>query len=477
MPDLTADPLRWSVADLVGAFRAGTLSPVELLESSLSRIGDVDDEVHAYVQSTADLARQQAEAAAEAYRVGDAGPLAGVPVSVKDAFHLAGYPTTLGSLRHVDDVAEVDSGVVRRLRGAGAVFPGKTNVPEFCQSATTQNLLGPDTTNPWDTARTPGGSSGGAAASVASGTCTLAVGSDGGGSIRIPAAFTGLVGLKPTTDRCADEHGFRAFSPFCSPGPLAWRTDDARHLFSVLADESVVRGHPVRRRIAWCPRPERRPVDRDLADVLSTAVAGLSALGHRVEEVDLPTGGWMAGFGDQVVAEEYKRRGDLLAEPDQLTDYVRATLTAGRSVDDTALERARSAQVAHGVAVDAVFESHDMIVTPATAVPAFRLGERPTEVDGEPVDRLWGAFPFTTPFNVSGHPAMVVPVGLVEGMPVGLQLVAAAGHEADLLDTAEQLEEALDLQLWCRDLPAGDHRQIISPGGQAAMTSLQEDAF
>src|SRR5690606_28447311 len=135
------------------------------------------------------------------------GPLLGVPVAVKDVFHVGGVVSTLGSRLHEHQVAKHDSGVVRRLRAAGAMFVGKTNTPEFCQSATTDNLLGPDTGNRWDPARTAGGSSGGSAAAVAAGLASVAVGSDGGGSIRIPAAFTGAVGVKPTLGRCADEQG------------------------------------------------------------------------------------------------------------------------------------------------------------------------------------------------------------------------------------------------------------------------------
>ena len=453
MPEADVDPLRWSVADLISAFREGTLSPVEVAEMSLARIEVVDDVLHAFVRVTADLAREQAAAAEAAYRSDEAGPLAGVPVSVKDAFHLAGHPTSLGSLHHIDGVAAKDSGAVRRLRAAGAVFPGKTNVSEFCQSGTTDNLLGPDTANPWDPDRTPSGSSGGAVASVAAGICPLAIGSDGGGSIRNPAAFTGLVGLKPTIGCLADEGGFEVFSPFISHGPLAWRVDDARRLYSVLLDRPVKRQDTSPQRIAWCPRPEGRPVAPGVADRSVDAIAALSGLGHRVEEIDLPLAGWSRGFGDQIIAEEHRRRGSLLADPDRLTEYVRLTLAAGPSLTDADLERAEDAQVDHRAAVDSVFESHDLIATPATAVPAFPLGERPSEIDGVAVGSLWGAFPFAVPFNVSGHPAIVVPVGMADGLPVAIQLVGAARRDALLLDVSEQLEEELALELWRHELP------------------------
>lgn len=448
--DPVTDPLSWSVADLLAAYRSGTLSPVEVAEAALARIGEVDPGLHAYVCVTPELARDQAKAAETAYRRGDAGPLAGIPVSVKDAFHVAGVPTTLGSRFHLGDVASRDSGAVMRLRAAGAVFVGKTNVPEFCQSATTENLIGPDTANPWDPTRTPGGSSGGAAASVASATCPLAVGSDGGGSIRIPAAFTGLVGLKPTYGRCVDENGFRAFSRFIAPGPLAWRVDDARRGYSVLLDEPV--GHSSRSgsRVAWCPRPEGRPVDDGVATATADAVERLGLIGHALAEVDLPVGGWADAFGPLVLAEEHDRRGHLLAGPEDLTDYESVTLEAGASLTAADIERAEAAVARHRQAVESVFESHDLIATPATAVPAFRLGERPNSIAGQAVGTLWGAFPFAVPYNVSGHPAIVLPVALVDGLPVAIQLVARLGDEARLLGVAEELEEALSLALWTR---------------------------
>ena len=154
-------PLWWPVQRLVDAYRSGSLSPVEVSELAQARIAEVNPTLHAFVLPTPELARGQAAEAETAYRNGSAGPLAGVPISIKDAFHIEGHVTTLGSLAHTDDVARHDSGAVRRLRRAGAVVVGKTNVSEFCQSATTDNLLGPDTANPFDPRRTAGGSSGG----------------------------------------------------------------------------------------------------------------------------------------------------------------------------------------------------------------------------------------------------------------------------------------------------------------------------
>ena len=257
-------PLWWPASRLVSAYRDRTMSPVEVAELAQKRIDEINPTLHAFILPTPELAHRQAGAAEAAYRNGRAGPLAGVPVSIKDAFHIEGHVTTLGSLAHAGEMAGTDSGAVSRLRRAGAVFVGKTNVSEFCQSATTDNLLGPDTANPFDPSRTAGGSSGGAAASVASGTCTLGLGSDGGGSIRIPASFCGLVGFKPTYGTIDDAGGFKAFSPFISVGPLARTVADARCLHTVLdaggSGNTTTPDAVGARRVAWCPNPEGRPV-------------------------------------------------------------------------------------------------------------------------------------------------------------------------------------------------------------------------
>ena len=449
------DPLWWSVGRLVGAYRSGSLSPAEVCELALARIAEVNPRLHAYILPTPELARRQAAEAEAAYRDGTAGPLAGVPVSIKDAFHIEGHVTTLGSLAHADDVAGHDSGAVRRLRRAGAVFVGKTNVPEFCQSATTDNLLGPDTANPFDPRRTAGGSSGGAAAAVASGTCTVGLGSDGGGSIRIPAAFCGLVGFKPTFGTIDDDGGFRAFSPFISAGPLARCVADAYSLHSVLAGvatQNQDRMSPhrpaglARHRIAWCAKPEGRPVEINVAEAVIAAVAELGARGHEVNPVELDFGGWEEIFSPIVLAEEGERRDHLLGGPHELTWYHRRSLEAAQQLDPAVLAAAHSALAQYRERVDRYFGDCDVIATPATATTAFELGCRPAMIAEQPVGRLWGAFPFAVPFNVTGHPAVVLPVGFADGLPVAIQLVGRHGGDAELLSLAEELEALLDVR-------------------------------
>lgn len=442
MPDTS--PLAWPVADLISAYRTGELSPVEVAQASLDAISAIDGELHAFVTVDPAMTLAQAEAAATRYRDGNPGPLDGVPVSVKDAFHLRGLPTTLGSLHHRNDVSVSDSGVVARLRAAGAVFTGKTNTAEFGQSATTDNLLGPDTGNPWDPTRTAGGSSGGAAASVAAGMVNLAVGSDGGGSIRIPAAFCGLFGLKPTRGRCPDEGGFRAMTDFVSPGPLAWRAADARPMLEVLARRNYPRRQLRPLLVGYCARPEGRAVHSEIVAATDRAAKLLEQIGHRVEAVDLPITGWNDVFGPLVLEDEARERGHLLADPDLLTEYERRSLIAAQRLDPADVERARRELPVYRQRISDLFLNYDVILTPATAVPAFPLGQRPRTIDEREVDALWGAFPFAVPFNVAGTPAATTPIGLVEGMPVGAQLVTPMHTEALLLEVAQSLEEAVE---------------------------------
>ena len=267
MPDRGSEsPIYWPIASLIEAYRHGLLSPVEVVEEVLARIDRLNPSLHAYLVRFDELTRRQAREAEAAYRAGRALPLSGVPISIKDTFPLAGAVTTFGSVVHRHNVTQRDSGVVRRLRASGAVFTGKTNTAEFGQSATSDNRLGPEASNPWDTTRTLGGSSGGAAVSVAAGLASVALAADGGGSIRIPASFTGLLGFKPTYGLIPDEGGLPAMSDFVCPGPLARSAADARSFLGALLDRRMSRaGAGGGLRIAWCPRPEGRPVDPGVA--------------------------------------------------------------------------------------------------------------------------------------------------------------------------------------------------------------------
>lgn len=442
------DISRLSVAGLVEAYRKRSLSPVDVTRVFMERIERLDPVLHSYVLSTPELALQQARDAEQAYGNGKAGPLAGVPVAIKDAFHVAGVQTTLGSKVFKGHISRADSGLVRRLRASGAVFLGKVNTPEFGQSATTDNMLGPDTANPWDTGRTAGGSSGGSAAAVAARLATVAIGSDGGGSIRIPAAFTGIFGLKPSPGVCPDENGFRAMSEFVSAGPMSRSVADSRVLLEVLAGSAFQRRRVKKPlRIAYCPAPEDRPLDSGVHAVLEQVAKTFADMGHHVENDHPPIQGWTEIFGPLVLEEEHRERGHLLQHcPDKITRYEQSTLRAALSLDPGAVHRAREQLPVFRSRLASYFDSYDLLLVPATAVPAFPLQDRPKFIDGKAVDWLWGAFPFTAAFNVGGVAASVVPGGFAGELPVGVQLVARAGAEHFLLDVSQDLEEALGFE-------------------------------
>jgi len=446
---LRQSPLFWSISQLVHGYRSGQLSPVEVVREALERIERYDPQLRAFLTRLDDLAFSQAAVAESAYRAGAELPLSGVPVSIKDTFDLAGARTTYGSQFYARHVSTRDSGSVSRLRAAGAVFIGKTNTAEFGQSATTDNTLIDDACNPWDISRTPGGSSGGGAASVGAGLATVALAADGGGSIRIPGAFTGLFGLKPTHGLCRNEHGLPAMSDFVCPGSLSRDVADGRLFLEVLAGQSYPRAPGGKGlRIAWCANPEGRPVDPAVAEVVAGAVRLLSDLGHDVIETDLPLGGWKDVFGPLVLEEEMRLRGHFLDDSGgELTDYEQATLEAARAVTPDDAERARRDLRDYVARLDSFMDAYDAIVTPATATCAFPLRQRPTLVDGRRVSELWGAVPFTSPFNVSGQPAAALPCGMIGALPVALQVVTRRNHEQLLLDLCEDLEDAIGFDL------------------------------
>ena len=449
MPDMPAGlaPVYWPVNELVAAYRSRELSPVDVIEHTLNRIDTFNPVLNAFLGRLDELAREQAAAAEQAYAKGVAGMLCGVPVSIKDTFHVAGSVTTFGSLAYRSNMSRHDSGVVKRLRAAGILITGKTNTSEFAQSATTENLFADDCHNPWDTSRTAGGSSGGAAASVAAGLSSMAVGADGGGSIRIPAAFTGLFGIKPTYGLCHDENGLNAMSDFISPGPLTRWVADARMMLAVLAEKAYPRlASKAGLRIAWCARPGGRPHDPQVISVAEAAVEKLVEYGHNIIEYALDIDGWEEAFGPLVLHNEYRERDHLLDEAaDILTGYERRSLELARELSAEDVEKARRRHAEYSRRMQTLFDDFDLIITPTTAVPAFPVGQRPTEIDSREVHWLWGAFPCTAPFNVSGNPAASLPCGLVDSLPVGLQIIGPAFNESRILDVAEDLEEALNL--------------------------------
>jgi amidase len=451
--------------ELAAMIRAGNLSSRELVEASLERIEALQPELNAFVHVDA----EGALAAAEAVGAGDERPFAGVPIAVKDTAQVAGMPYRLGSDVFGDFVAQVDAFVVRRLREAGFVIVGKTNLPEFgILPVTEPRRFGP-TRNPWDTERTPGGSSGGAAAATAAGMVPLAHGSDGGGSIRIPAACCGLVGLKPSRGRIS--RGPEQGDDFLvQDGVLTRTVAETAVLLDVLAGYETGDA-------SWAPPPAEpfaaaaarepgrlrvgvtttAPIDAPLDPLCEQAVRDaaelLESLGHDVEEVEAP---WAEGgllevftlvfgtpismglfFGAQVTGRE---------PSEELVEPLSWTIWNGireRNALDYLL--ARTQLGAFSRAIVALWNEYDVVMTPALAQRPVRIGE----IDAcstEPWEdfRRSGQFtPYTAIFNVTGQPAISVPLFHGEdGLPVAVQLAGRPAGEGDLLALAAQLETA-----------------------------------
>lgn len=448
----------YEIADRIGR---GELSPVDVMQAYLMRIERFNPELNAIVALHADRALDAARQAERRLARGEAlGPLGGLPFAVKDLEDVAGMRTTHGSPLFREHVAAADSINVERMRRAGAIPIGKTNTPEFGAYMQTSNQVYGTTRNPWNPARTPGGSSGGSAAALVSGMVPLVTASDGGGSIRIPACFTGCVGLKPTFRRIPQRPDpILVFDDTAVWGPLTLTVRDAARLADCTfgpheADpnacprpetsyEATLAQSPGQLRIGYC-RSFGTRVQSDVAREVEAAVQVLAALGHVVEEhrEPVPFAGkaWSIISITSVYLHQHR---SLDEEPEKIDPMMRHGMERVRAhgADDLAYAYRRRTEVCAWT--EAVFDKFDLLATPTLPLEAFPVEQlHPAEIEGERV-RTHDAFPFTYPFNLSGHPAISLPAGMTDsGLPVGLQLVAPRYREDRLLQVARAFEEA-----------------------------------
>jgi aspartyl-tRNA(Asn)/glutamyl-tRNA(Gln) amidotransferase subunit A len=423
------------------------LSPVELLESCLRRIEAVNPAVNAFVALDTDRARAAAREAEAAVMRGDhLGPLHGLPVGIKDNTEVAGVRTTYGSPIFRDFVPEADLGAVARIRAAGGVILGKTNVPEFSAGANTRNAVYGATGNPFDPSRSVAGSSGGSAAALATGMAPLALGTDTGGSIRIPAAFCGVVGLKPTWGRVSVAGVFPLAPSLDHVGPLARTVADARLLLDAIAT-----GRPREPRAQWSAglRGVRVAVAEELMPgrlapsvtrALDDAAAALRALGAEVVPASAPaTREPLLAYVPIQQAEALHTHRTAGLYPDRAEEYgadVRARLDLARSVGLEDYLEAQERRRALVEGLSKLFGDARLLLTPAVAGPPTRIGEEAGFRDL--------VLPTMTPQDLAGVPAVVLPAGRDEdGLPVGVQLTGAWGDEDGVLEAAEALESSL----------------------------------
>jgi aspartyl-tRNA(Asn)/glutamyl-tRNA(Gln) amidotransferase subunit A len=433
------------------------------MEETLRRVESVNPELNAFVSLfPPEQLLAEARRAADALARGeDLGPLAGLPLGVKDLEDAAGLPTTHGSLLFKDVVAERDTVQVERLKRAGAIVIGKTNTPEFGYTAFTTNRVYGTTRNPWNLACTPGGSSGGSSAALAGGLVALATASDGGGSVRIPAAFTGLVGLKPSNGRIpwGPEAELR-LSGLVVSGPLTRCVRDAALWLDVTVgpDErdpyslphpgfsyvDVIERPPPRLRIAYNPTLGYASVAREVRREVETALQGLASCGHLVDLVEDPLPDVALSWMQLMCAEDYGIMGKRLeAHRDLLDPGYLPGMDLGSQISAVNLGEIQEVRTAIVAYLGGLFGRFDLLATPTVASPPFAAeGPLPTTVDGAPLTSSGGGIAFTYPFNFSAHPAISLRAGFTDDrLPVGLQLVTRRLREDLLLQVARQYEQ------------------------------------
>ena len=391
-----------------------SVSIVELTQLFLDRIEEFNPKLNAYLAMRPEQALADARAAQEAVDRGDTlGPLHGIPISIKDLEATKDMTTTMGSAVFRDRATEMDSIVVERVRQAGAIILGKTNAPEFGITPSTENKLGDACRNPWNTQRTPGGSSGCAAAAQAAGLCTLSTGSDGGGSIRIPCSFSGLFGIKPSQGR-VPRYGGYARPYFGQSGPMTHTVEDSALLLQVLAgpdqrDVTCIREAPDDYRanlqsgvsgwrIAWSPDMGYAPVDPEVVRVTEGAAKFFQELGAQVDEPNLVIDDPWPPFWDLFTNSAYASYGHMLEERrNDFTDYGIRILEYGASVTGADAVRALLRVDQMRRQMEIFFDEDDLLLTPTMAVPAFPIGEPPSVIGGKEVDPFGDACPSPFP--------------------------------------------------------------------------------
>jgi len=455
-----------SVSELARLFRTRKLSPVELTKHFLDRIDSLNPEVNAYVTVTADLALVQArQAEAELCSARgkksrrDRGLLHGIPISLKDNIHTAGTRTTAGAKFLSEFVPEKDAHIVSRLKGAGAIIVGKTNLHEFAYGVTTNNPHYGATRNPWDTGRIPGGSSGGAAAAVAAGLCVAAVGTDTGGSVRIPASLCGVVGFKPTLHRVSVE-GVVPLSPTLDcVGPLARSVEDAALVLEAISDARKGDSPFSKSATAKTKKKITLGILREFFfDVLDAEVRAsfestlklLRKRGYTVKELSIPLLANTESAGNNIAWAEATRYHQKMGWfPKHSADYgedVRSRLEIGTRITAAtyleAMEQREKfiAQFHSALATTKV----DALIVPTTPIPAPLIGEESTTIGGKEHATRALLLRLNRPANLAGLPAVSLPCGLTNsGLPLGLQLIAANAQDAGLVATSRDVENAL----------------------------------
>lgn len=450
------DILRLGITEQAAAYAAGTLSPVEVAQAHLARIDAVEPRLAAFQLVDADGALAAARLSEARWRnAAPLGPLDGVPMTIKDNVDIVGLPTRHGSTLTPDTPAAADSPVVARLREAGGVLLGKTTLPEFgWKGITDSTLRGAPTRNPWNLGRSPGGSSGGGAAALAAGIGTIAFGNDGGGSIRIPAAFSGLFGIKPHFGRVP--HLIEGiFATVVSGGPLARSVADAALALTAMAGPDARDWHGLPPppsdwlahlqprlaglRLAYAPEPGGVAPDPAMRAAIEAAIATLRRAGASITEIGpvfAPLRPRFEAFWHASFAARLRQIPE--SRWDDLDPGYRRVAEQGLSVPLDAVLAGQAERARLHREIAAVFEGYDLLLAPATPHAAPPVD---TAYHSQGYDRWTDGVPYTLPCNLTGHPAASVPCGLTEsGLPAGLQVIGPAYAERAILEACAAME-------------------------------------
>ena len=451
-----------SARELAALIASKEISPREVMEETFKRIESLNPQLNAFVSLDADHAMDEAEILAESIAAGKKiGPLAGIPIGVKDLEDVKGMVTSFGSVPFKDNMAVEDSVQVARLRKAGAIVVGKTNTPEFGSTGFTKNRLFGTTRNPWNPERTPGGSSGGSAAAVASGMTPLATGSDGGGSVRIPASYSGCYGLKTSAGRIPPGPlPLLYMSPIAVLGPLTRTVEDAALFLDCVAGchpsapdslprpgysyldilEKIPRGLT----IAFSPTLGHATVQHDVMARVEEAVRTFEEMGHTVvlleEAMPKVVTAWSQLFGLNIYGTLSEH---LDSYKNDMGKALVASLEEIRQLTLDDLIEAQKIKTVQNRFLWNLFDRFDLLLTPTMPTEAFAAeGPPPSKIDGRPIHIL-DVVAFTYPFNLSGHPAASVPAGFTEsGMPAGLQIVGPRLRDDLVLQASRAYEKA-----------------------------------
>lgn len=445
--------LRTPATELAAAIREKQLSPVELTEVALARIEEVNPAINAFLDYDADRALDSARAAETAVLKGEPlGPLHGLPVPIKDLEPSAGLRFSSGSILQKEQIADFDGAVTGRVKAAGGVILGKTNTPNLGHKDMCDNLLGEPGRNPWNTDRTPGGSSGGAAAAVAAGICPVAHGSDGAGSIRIPAALCGVFGFKPSFGRLPYWPNIDIWAARSHNGPISRTVADAALFTQATAGpdprdptaiasppedylSAVANPIPAMKglRVAWSADFGYAAVEPEVRRLASEAAQRFSEFGCEVEAVDPGWDNPRPGAEVCWFVSMAARVGKIYDEnPEAFEPSLAEMIRQGRRFSGEDHGRAECSRTVFYHQARTFFEEYDLLLSPQMPLTAWGVDDWPAEIDGTPSPSIFDRLPFTFPFNLTGQPAASVPCGFAsDGLPVALQIVGR--HHADTL--------------------------------------------